>query len=117
MTDSPDDSHGLDPRRRAYGEPARRGGRRHRVGPAPEPVGFPSGGVRHDGWLRDLSPATLTSVAVGLIVVVVVGALTFFSTSRHPEPTAPADAHQHTQRPAEGVPQFADAAAHPSPPG
>ena len=90
MTDSPDDSHGLDPRRRAYGEPARRGGRRHRVGPAPEPVGFPSGGVRYDGWLRDLSPATLTSVAAGLIVVVVVGALTFFSTSRHPEPTPPA---------------------------
>ncbi|WP_243422360.1 hypothetical protein [Micromonospora globispora] len=90
MTDSPDDSHGPGPRRRAYGEPARRGGRPHRVGPAPAPAEFPSGGIGYDGWLRDLSPATLTSVAVGLIVVVVIAALTFFSASRHPEPAPPA---------------------------
>ena len=88
MTDRPDDFHGLDPRRRAYGEPARLGGRPHRVRPAPGPLGFPSGGVRYGG-LRDLSPATPTSVAVGLIVVVVVAALTYFSTFRHPEPAPP----------------------------
>ncbi len=38
-----------------------------------------------DAWLRDLSPATRASVAVGLVVVVLAGALSFFAMPRRPD--------------------------------
>lgn len=55
-------------------------GTRHR--PAP---GSALARTRDGGWLRDLSPATLTSIAVGLIVVAVIGFLAFFSGPRRSE--------------------------------
>ncbi|MEV0003272.1 hypothetical protein AB0H28_13425 [Micromonospora sp. NPDC050980] len=38
-----------------------------------------------DGWLRDPSPATLASVAIGIVVVVLVGTLSFFAMPRRPD--------------------------------
>ncbi|GAB3067785.1 VHL beta domain-containing protein [Micromonospora schwarzwaldensis] len=51
-------------------------GRRHT---RPDP---PTGG---EGWLRDPSPATLASVAIGIVVVVLVGTLSFFAMPRRPD--------------------------------
>ncbi|MCI4063810.1 hypothetical protein MRQ36_14925 [Micromonospora sp. R77] len=52
-----------------------------RVGPTTAPDGRPWS----EAWLRDLSPATLASLAVGLVVLVVAGALTIFHTPPRPE--------------------------------
>ncbi|MEU7570391.1 hypothetical protein [Micromonospora sp. NPDC049240] len=70
MTDSP---HGT-------GTPS---GRRH---PRPAP---PSGG---EVWLRDPSPATLASVAIGVMVVVLVGTLSYFAMPRRPDLPPPGGA-------------------------
>ncbi|WP_089154529.1 VHL beta domain-containing protein [Micromonospora sp. NBS 11-29] len=43
----------------------------------------PPGGTQV--WLRDPSPATVASVAVGLVVVVLAGALSFFAMPRRPD--------------------------------
>ncbi|MFI5835091.1 hypothetical protein ACIA5A_15605 [Micromonospora sp. NPDC051300] len=60
-----------DPPQGAGQPPARRHAR-----PTP-----PSG----DAWLRDPSPATLASVAIGVVVVVLVGTLSFFAMPRRPD--------------------------------
>ncbi|SCG59309.1 hypothetical protein [Micromonospora humi] len=49
---------------------------RHHARPA-----HPSG----ETWLRDPSPATLASVAIGTVVVVLVGTLSFFAMPRRPD--------------------------------
>ncbi|MDG4803432.1 hypothetical protein [Micromonospora sp. WMMD980] len=49
--------------------------RRH-ASPAPPPG---------DAWLRNPSPATLASVAIGIVVVVLVGTLSFFAMPRRPD--------------------------------
>ncbi|MFI2709091.1 hypothetical protein ACH495_03020 [Micromonospora sp. NPDC018662] len=47
----------------------------------------PTGG---EAWLRDPSPATLASVAIGIMVVVLVGTLSFFAMPRRPDLPPPA---------------------------
>lgn len=74
MTDSPDDTQRV---------PSWDG--RHRVDPGLEPAGRPQPTLR---WSR--SPATLGSAAVGLIVVVVVGALTVLANPHRSELPPPA---------------------------
>lgn len=49
---------------------------RRRTRPAPSPG---------EAWLRDPSPATLASVAIGIVVVVLVGTLSFFAMPRRPD--------------------------------
>ncbi|MFR9776000.1 hypothetical protein ACL02O_08065 [Micromonospora sp. MS34] len=41
--------------------------------------------TRNEAWLRDFSPMTLTTLAVGVVVVAVLGSLAFFSGPRRSE--------------------------------
>ncbi|SBT50901.1 von Hippel-Lindau disease tumour suppressor protein [Micromonospora auratinigra] len=55
-----------------------------REGPHPA-LGSALARTRNEAWLGDLSPVTLASIAVSLIVVVVVGSMSLFSTPRRAE--------------------------------
>ncbi|QLQ38939.1 hypothetical protein [Micromonospora robiginosa] len=79
-----------DPPQGAGTPPARRHAR-----PAP-----PNG----DAWLRDPSPATLASVAIGVVVVVLVGTLSFFAMPRRPDLPPPIGSEAILASPTDSTP-------------
>ncbi|MFG1673894.1 hypothetical protein [Micromonospora sp. NPDC049282] len=70
--------------------PARRHGR-----------GAPPAG---EAWLRDPSPATLASVAIGVVVVVLVGILSFFAMPRRPDLPPPVSGEPFLASPGNSTP-------------
>jgi hypothetical protein len=78
MADSRDDRREVGARRWAEDQ------RQVRVRSAGGPAAEAGGRTWGDTWLRDFSPATLVSLAVGLVVVLVMGVLSFFSTPPRP---------------------------------